>query len=411
MSNITVIIPVCDQVVYTQAILNDIAENTEFPKKIIVIDNASTDATPQVCKQYAELLPLEYVRNETNIGVNASWNMGLEMSDTPLVSILNNDLILPKFFFRKLEEVFRKHENCGIAVPRTTQNIAEPKTIVDNADNTVRELLHREGWAFTIWRDLAMKVGPVPSSLFTFYGDDWFFYGVKGFGFSWLRMMDNPVYHHLSRTLYSSGGAEYLGDDQDNWSRLMARGEKNPRHWTSIPHHQDMSPYAIFYQDCVKKILDNNDEKRRLHLLEFYSRWGVSARIMLAALPEDRNWKMFLVERQSSPELFEIVDDVRVEFWKGDIEKFVGQIHDNFLDLIHVDADPHEYEQTKNYFDALVPKLRVGGIMIFHDCSAQFGVQRFVREYLDSNEAWQVWYADPHPACPPAVPCAARRLK
>ena len=92
--NIDVIIPVLNESEYTDSLLRDISENSVIPDRIIVINNGSTDATGAVVENYKSILPVEIINNETNIGVNASWNLGIKMATADLVSILNNDLSL-----------------------------------------------------------------------------------------------------------------------------------------------------------------------------------------------------------------------------------------------------------------------------------------------------------------------------
>jgi hypothetical protein len=70
--------------------------------------------------------------------------------------------------------------------------------------------------------------GPIPEEMFTFYGDDYLFQITEKQGYRCYKMADVPIHHYLSRTLYSSGGAEYLGADQQAWLALGERRLGNP---------------------------------------------------------------------------------------------------------------------------------------------------------------------------------------
>jgi glycosyltransferase involved in cell wall biosynthesis len=53
--------------------------------EIIICDNASTDRTSQICREYSERDPrVRYIRNEKNLGLIANFNRVFELSTTPL---------------------------------------------------------------------------------------------------------------------------------------------------------------------------------------------------------------------------------------------------------------------------------------------------------------------------------------
>jgi len=53
--------------------------------EIIICDNASTDRTPRICRDYSERDPrARYIRNERNLGAVANFNRVFELSTTPL---------------------------------------------------------------------------------------------------------------------------------------------------------------------------------------------------------------------------------------------------------------------------------------------------------------------------------------
>jgi len=445
MVTLDVVIPVCGQSRYTKEILGYMTEQTVMPRKIIVIDNASDDDTPQICLEYARKLPLSYVRNETNIGVNASWNQGLSMSDAVLVSVLNNDLILPKFFFRKIQEVFQRFPECGMAVPRSLQVApSEPREIPDNADNTVRELPIRQGWAFTMRRKIFEEAGPIPDVYSrTFFGDDYLFMCAREQGYTWIEMMDVPVHHYLSRTLYSSGGANDCGSDEKGYREFMAKRTPNKRtakeatktykkpststasevfdenvkkrkakvrHWTEVPMHIDMSPYAAWYQTIVQEVLMKVPPGKRQTLVEIGTRYGCSARIIIDAIPETENVKFIMIDMIRTGAAEELVDGARVEFWEGDGNSYAKDFEDGSIDLLHIDADPHAYEQTKELFNNWKSKVRVGGVVVFHDCTPFFGVHKFVTEDLARERgAWRIEFAPAASESPISAPARATR--
>jgi len=68
------------------------------PLEVIVLDNASTDDTPSVVARYANDPRVRTVRNESNIGMPANHNKGLELARGAFISFLSaDDFLAPDF--------------------------------------------------------------------------------------------------------------------------------------------------------------------------------------------------------------------------------------------------------------------------------------------------------------------------
>src|SRR5262249_43659401 len=75
----SIIIPVYNSVIYTQKCLDRLRETLphNFRGEIVVVDDASSDHTPQVLKQFAAVdRRLRVIRNEKNSGFITSCNRG-----------------------------------------------------------------------------------------------------------------------------------------------------------------------------------------------------------------------------------------------------------------------------------------------------------------------------------------------
>jgi len=72
------------------------------PMRILAVDDASTDDSPQKIRG---LFPsVELLSLPKNVGFGRAVNAGMRALDTPWVFLLNNDLALPSDFFEKLIE-------------------------------------------------------------------------------------------------------------------------------------------------------------------------------------------------------------------------------------------------------------------------------------------------------------------
>jgi len=199
---VTVVIPTYNQITYTDQLLNNILQNEVLPKKIILIDDCGSESCWPLVKKYKrrKKMPIEYIRHSSNKGVNYSWNEGIKLTTTPIVSILNNDIIISKFFFKKLIESYNRDSNWGIVCPKTIKVL---KNVNLNIDDPVilKKMGKREGWAWSARMSFIKKIDPIPDFLRTYCGDDYVFYCAKGLGYSILKMMNNTIYHYGGKTV------------------------------------------------------------------------------------------------------------------------------------------------------------------------------------------------------------------
>jgi glycosyltransferase involved in cell wall biosynthesis len=70
--------------------------------EIIISDNASTDRTPEVCREYASRNPrIRYHRNPENIGLNANFNLLIELARGKYIRWIGGDDRLEPDYARK----------------------------------------------------------------------------------------------------------------------------------------------------------------------------------------------------------------------------------------------------------------------------------------------------------------------
>lgn len=79
MSGLLTAIPVYNGERFLPATLSALASQSRRPDRVVILDNASTDSTPEIVRSFREL-PIEYRRNPTNIGGVGNLNLCLELS-------------------------------------------------------------------------------------------------------------------------------------------------------------------------------------------------------------------------------------------------------------------------------------------------------------------------------------------
>jgi len=197
---ITVVVPVLNNINITDEFFMTIYNNTVIPNEIILFDNGSTDDYPSLVKKYKQL-NINYIKKSKNVGVNIAWNEGIRISKNPYVSILNNDLLLNRFFFEKVIESMESIKDLGIVVPTIVKNKKDIRKSLNEPVKLIK-IRKREGCAFTIRKELNKRIKPIPvDELKTYCGDDYLFYFTELIGFKIRKMSNNFVFHYGSKTV------------------------------------------------------------------------------------------------------------------------------------------------------------------------------------------------------------------
>lgn len=110
---VSVIIPVHNQAEYTYRCLESIAQNPPKNRfEVIVVDDASTDATPKMLRS---IEGIRVVTNESNQGFIRSCNAGAKEAKGDFLHFLNNDTEVLPGWLDELVETFNAIPDTGLA--------------------------------------------------------------------------------------------------------------------------------------------------------------------------------------------------------------------------------------------------------------------------------------------------------
>jgi glycosyltransferase involved in cell wall biosynthesis len=124
------------------ALLNQ--EFTDF--ELIISDNASTDATLEICREFAAKdSRIRYSRNAANIGATGNYKRVFELARGPLFTWAAHDDVHLPGFMRRCVEVFDQAPQSVVLVGPRTEIIDEHGQRIDLAESlhTSRSLPHQ----------------------------------------------------------------------------------------------------------------------------------------------------------------------------------------------------------------------------------------------------------------------------
>jgi glycosyltransferase involved in cell wall biosynthesis len=90
MPKVSVIIPTHNRAELLRGAIQSVLDQTYRDFEIIVVDDASTDHTPEVVRNFADER-IRYVRNATNRGEGGARNVGLERARGEFIALLDDD--------------------------------------------------------------------------------------------------------------------------------------------------------------------------------------------------------------------------------------------------------------------------------------------------------------------------------
>ena len=109
---ISIIIPVFNQLRFTQGCLASLQEHQETERfEVIVVDDCSTDETAESIPRMPGLV---YLRNEANSGFIASCNRGAQKARGNYLIFLNNDTLVRRGWLTPLFDTFAEEPRAGI---------------------------------------------------------------------------------------------------------------------------------------------------------------------------------------------------------------------------------------------------------------------------------------------------------
>lgn len=117
----SIIIPTRNRKDFLKEAIDSIVRQQNITYEIIVVDDASTDSTPQYIQELQENQNVRYIRNEKSLFAHNSRREGYKFaSGTFIVFMDDDDFYIDEFFFSKVKSVFADDKRIGAVLGATT---------------------------------------------------------------------------------------------------------------------------------------------------------------------------------------------------------------------------------------------------------------------------------------------------
>jgi glycosyltransferase involved in cell wall biosynthesis len=141
--SISVIIPTYNRAALVQRAITSLIKQTRLPDEIIIIDDGSTDETPDILAQYSA--PVRTIR-QPNAGRSAARNTGLQIATGDLIALLDSDDFLPPESIARRAAVFERDPALGVVY--TDVHLVDPHGHALRTLSAIYPVPHPSGMIF-----------------------------------------------------------------------------------------------------------------------------------------------------------------------------------------------------------------------------------------------------------------------
>jgi glycosyltransferase involved in cell wall biosynthesis len=140
---VSIIITCWNQAEYTRLCVDSVLLYTPPPFEVLLIDNGSTDDTPEFARTLAERLPDQVcvIINATNRGYPAACNQGLAAARGEVLVLANNDVVLTTDWLSQGLALLHSAADIGMVGPMS--NYASPPQLVPDTAYHDLDEMHR----------------------------------------------------------------------------------------------------------------------------------------------------------------------------------------------------------------------------------------------------------------------------
>ncbi len=237
----SIIILVLNQRAHTEKCLASIAAHTPLPHEIIIVDNGSTDDTPELLKSWqASHANCIVIRNESNRGFAGGNNQGLAVARGKYALLLNNDTVVTAGWLEAMLAVYARHPETGLVGP-VSNRVSGPQLVPEatytnllempafaarhaqaNAGQSF-EVLRAVGFCLLATRAVINQLGGLDENFGSGnFEDDDFCLRARFAGFR-IRVARDSFVHHTGSQTFAGEKIDYRLSMRHNWDIFRAK--------------------------------------------------------------------------------------------------------------------------------------------------------------------------------------------
>lgn len=140
---VSICVPTYNSAKFLRKSLDSIVNQTYPNREIIVSDNASTDNTEEIIKEYVKKYNIKYYKNERNIGGEANFSKCIQLANGDYTAIYHSDDVYMPNIIQKQVQVFESNTSVGAVFTRAEfinihdKIIGESKLPVELSDKRI----------------------------------------------------------------------------------------------------------------------------------------------------------------------------------------------------------------------------------------------------------------------------------
>ena len=235
---LSIIIPIYNNLFFTQMIIGLIQQTTKIDYEIILIDNRSVESGMPTYLNWIKdhktlnlFQDIKVIKNMENMGVAKAWNQGIMAAQGEYIAIINNDILIDNDCFERLIKYLDSGE-ADIISPAFTR-LAMPEN----------------------WHEMALKQKFAPPVLVD---------GAKGFFYIFKRELIKELKKPKQGYFIDEQFEMLWYEDSDLWARARAEGKKLRSANNVLIHHFE-SKTIVLIPDANKYKAENRDKYNKKH--------------------------------------------------------------------------------------------------------------------------------------------------
>jgi len=391
---LSIIIPVYNQWLYTVNCLKSILENTNADYEVIVVDDASSDETAEIL---SEVDNLRLIKNEQNKGFVESCNRGAQESKGKYILFLNNDTMVTENWLPPLLDTIKRDDVGAVGSKLVYSNglLQEAGSIVwndgsawgygrgDDPDrpeyNYLREVDYCSGACLLVKRELFEKTGGFDERFKPgYYEDNDLCFSLRSLGYKVMYQPMSVIVHFegiTSGTDTSSGIKRYQEINKpkfvEKWENILQKHHHYPgRENVFLARNKHTGKRILVIDDRIPTPSLGTGYPRAHSMLKYIGEFGYQ--VTFFPLDNTTPWEPYTSEFQQ----------LGIEVLYGRKLNFVKFARDraDYYDLILV-SRPHNMKKAIGTIEKYFPNAG-----LIYDAEAMFSLREVLKARVRDAE-------------------------